>query len=342
MRFYPPRRLGLALLHVLLMTGALSNGCGSRPQPGAIGGNDEISLFTNASARGPVIPEIRRLYAYRVDVVGPEAAFSIESVPQSRFSVYKTVKNQVYAVNLGARDQLAKALPGILGDRGKQLLDARKPFRLLLTDRFATGQTSQFAVAWNEPDLLRLFTEADSVELRRTYEDSVVRGLVETMFSLGEETELPAEVAREFGWTMRLNKGFFGAMDSARSFVKFNAAEPVRLILVHWLDETVPLTEEAWDPVMERILKVYNDGDFALAERTRAFPVSFQGEPALKWEGIWQNEKYTIGGPFRAFAFHRGRRSYILVGEVFAPGADKVYLLRQVEALMNTFRVTGP
>ncbi len=91
---------------------------------------------------------------------------------------------------------------------------------------------------------------------------------------------------------------------------------------------------------MERILQVYNDGDFALAERTHTFPVSFQGEPALKWEGIWQNEKYTIGGPFRAFAFHRGGRSYILIGEVFAPGADKVYLLRQVEALMNTFRVT--
>ncbi len=242
MRFHISRRYGSGLLHVLLMTVVLSTGCGKQPHPGAIGGNDEISLFTNASSRGPVIPEIRRLYAYPVDVVGPEAAFSIESIPQSRFAVYKTVKNQIFAVNLGARDQLAKALPGILGDRGKELLAAGKPFRLLLTDRFATGQTSLFAVAWNEPDLLRLFTEADSVQARRTYEDSVVRGLVETMFSLGEETELPAEVAREFGWTMRLNKGFFGAMDSARAFVKFNAAEPVRLILVHWLDETVPLT----------------------------------------------------------------------------------------------------
>ena len=320
----------------------MTSGCGTRPHPGAVGGNDEISLFTNASARGPVIPEIRRLYAYPVDVVAPEPAFSIEAVSQSRFNVHKTVKNQIFAVNLGARDPLAKALPGLLGDRGEELLDAGKPFRLLLTDRFATGQTSLFAVAWNESDLFRLFADADSVQARRTYEDSVVRGLGETMFSLGEETELPAEVAREFGWTMRLNKGFFGAMDSARAFVKFNAAEPVRLILVHWLDETIPLTAEAWNPVMERILLVYNDGDFAFAERTRAFPVSFQGEPALKWEGIWQNEKYTIGGPFRAFAFHRGGRSYILIGEVFAPGADKVYLLRQVEALMNTFRVTRP
>lgn len=342
MRFHLSRLCGAGLLRALLMAVVVTSGCGERPHPGAIGGNDEISLFTNASPRGEVVPEIRRIYSYPVDVVGPEAAFSIESVPHARFAAYRTVKNQIFAVNLGARDPLAEALPGLLGDRGKEFLDAGKPFRHILLNRFAAGQTSLFAVAWNEPDLLRLFTDADSVQARRTYEDSVVRGLVETLFSLGEETELSAEVAREFGWTMRLNKGFFGAMDSARAFVKFNAAEPVRLILVHWLDESVPLTADAWDPVVERILRVYNDGDFPLAERTRIFPVSFQGEPALKWEGIWQNEKYTIGGPFRAFAFHRGDRSYILVGEVFAPGADKVFLLRQVEALMNTFRVTGP
>jgi hypothetical protein len=76
-----------------------------------------------------------------------------------------------------------------------------------------------------------------------------------------------------------------------------------------------------------------------LHERTRVFPDTFQDAPALKWEGIWQNDKYVIGGPFRAFAFHRDGASYLLTGIVFAPGQDKVYALRQVEALMKTFRL---
>ena len=276
-----------------------------------------------------------------MEVVGKEAAFSIETVPYARFNTHKTVKNQIFAVNLGLDDPLANALPGLLGERGEEALKARKPFHLLLSDRFATGQTSFFAVAWSEPDLTRLLAGADSVALRREVEESVVRGLTLTMFSLGEEKDLPGEVAREFGWTMRLNKGFFGAVAPGLAAVKFSASEPVRLILVHWLDGRLPLDQAPWDPVMERILRVYNDGDFVLAERTQIFPARFQGEPALKWEGIWQNEKYTIGGPFRAYAIHRGGRSYLLVGQVFAPGADKVYLLRQVEALMNTFQILG-
>jgi hypothetical protein len=109
--------------------------------------------------------------------------------------------------------------------------------------------------------------------------------------------------------------------------VKFNAADPVRLILVHWLDRRVPLDVDAWTPILNGILELYNDGDFVLDERTEVFAAAFQGEPALKWEGVWQNEKYVIGGPFRAYAFHRGDRSYVLVGRRrrhLTPARDQV------------------
>jgi hypothetical protein len=108
---------------------------------------------------------------------------------------------------------------------------------------------------------------------------------------------------------------------------------------VHWIPGDVPLTLDAWEPILARTLLVYNDGDEVLTERTRVFPDRFQERPALKWEGIWQNEKYVIGGPFRAYAFHREDTSYLMVGILFAPGQDKVYALRQLEGMMNTFRV---
>jgi len=68
---------------------------------------------------------------------------------------------------------------------------------------------------------------------------------------------------------------------------------------------------------------------------------AFQGAPGLRWEGVWQNEKYVIGGPFRAFACHRNGDSFLMVGLVYAPGQDKMPALRQVEAMISTFRMVG-
>jgi hypothetical protein len=198
-----------------------------------------------------------------------------------------------------------------------------------------------FAVAWSRDDLYEVLAASDSTQMRRRFENAVVAGLGKTMFEMGEERSIPAQVAHEYGWTMRLSPGFFAANDPKGRLVKFNADDPVRLIMTHWREEEMPLTAEAWNPVLSHILSVYNDEDFFMPERTNIFPVQFQDGEALKWEGVWQNEKYVIGGPFRAVAFHRDGKSYLLVGIVFAPGQDKVHILRQVEALMTTFRLVS-
>jgi hypothetical protein len=296
-------------------------------------------VLTNTDPEGLVAGELRELLAYPVEVMGKEDAFRLDFVPYPRFGVHRYVKNQAFAVDLSRDDDLARALPGMVPPAGQERIAAREPLLFLVRDLWATGQTTLFAAAWSYQDLLDLLRDADAGDWRRRYEDAVVDGLTKTMFSLGEDRTIPVEVAQKFGWTLRLTTGFFAADHPEGNFVKFNTEDPVRLLLVHWREGETPLSEAAWKPVMARMLDVYNDGDFVLPERTRVFPDTFQDEPALKWEGIWQNEKYVIGGPFRAYAFHREGTSYLLTGIVFAPGQDKVYALRQVEALMKTFRL---
>ncbi len=329
---------------LFITTLVLLSGCGQRTPPGAVGANDEVSVFTNTPRGGPVADALEQIYEYPVQTGptvanGTEPAFRLDFPPYDRFVTYKYVKNQIIAVDLSRDDALAHDLPGMLGKAGKDQIKARTPFRLLARDRWATGQTTLFAVAWSDADLLQLFTEADSTDLRYDYSEAVVEGLTKTMFGLGEEKELTAEVARKYGWTLRLLDGFYAAEDPKRDFVKFNATDPVRLILVHWVDERVPLVPAAWDSLLSDILEVYNDGDFFMPSLTRSRTVQFQGRPAVRWGGIWQNEKYVIGGPFVAFAFQREDRSYLLVGQVFAPGQDKVPMLRQVDSILHTFEV---
>ncbi len=338
-------RSGTALAVLVLLAASALAGCGKHQAPGAVGANEEVSVLTNTPRDGAVADAVRRIYAYPVQVGptqanGTDPAFLLDFVPFSQFKNHQYVKNQIFAVDLSGADDLARAVPGMLGDAGKDRIRAKEPFMLLARDRWATGQTSLFAVAWSREGLLRLFTGADSTRLRREYEQASVAGLTKTMFTLGEETDLENQVARQYGWTLRLLDGFYAAQDVKGDFVKFNAADPVRLILVHWIDDPgLALDAGTWDPILTRVLEVYNDGDFFMPGLTDTARVSFQDQPALRWDGIWQNEKYTIGGPFRAFAFHRGQRSYLLVGQVFAPGQDKVPMLRQVEAMLTTFRV---
>lgn len=321
---------------VVLLT---ATACPRHEPVSAVGPNDEISVLTNTDPQGATADELRRLLAYPVDVVGAEDAFRLDFIPYHQFDVHRHVKNQVFAVDLSGDDQLARALPRILTSIAKDKLTAKKPFLLLLRDLWATGQTSLFAVAWSGSDLRRLLANSDSTQFRRSFEGAVVGGLEKTMFLLGEERTLSAQVAQQYGWTLRLSPGFFAAEDTKGRLVKFNADQPVRLLMVHWQEGELPLEVETWNPILSEILDVYNDGDFFLPERTNIFEDEFQGTPAMKWEGVWQNEKYVIGGPFRAYAFHRGGSSYLLVGIVFAPGQSKVYILRQVEALLATFHL---
>ena len=338
-RWAPPHQFPGFLLVAALVAGAGFSGCGRDRPPGAIGTNAEISVFTNDPPDPGVVAALKRVFEYPYVTVGEEDAFRLDLVTHDDFRIHRHVKNQIFAVDLSRDDRISRVVPGLLSDEGRRLMTGRNSFRFLVADRFASGQTTLFLIGWSGEDLVRLLTEVGAHRIRREFESAVVEALTETIFAMGEEERVPSRVARDYGWTIRLPEGYHGAVHEDGNFVKFNAREPVRLILCHWIEEEVPLAAEAWSPILDRVLRVYNDGDYADPEDTVVFPEPFQGEPALRWEGVWQNDKYTIGGPFRAWAFHRGGRSFVLVGQTFAPGADKSPTLRQVEAAMHTFHL---
>jgi hypothetical protein len=332
------RRPGLSLLPLLIAL--LLAGC-SYEAPGAVGSNGDVSVFMNIPRGGGVERAVRRVFGHKVNTVFPETAYYLDFVSFSeKYGVHRHFKNHLYLVNLSRDDRLSRTVPGLIGVEGRRRMGEGKPFRLLVRDLHAVGQTALFLVGRSEEDLLGLLPPSEEAAIRREFERAVVEGLVHTNYSLGEELELPQEVAARFGWTLRLPEGYYGAVDAANRFVKFNAASPVRLVLVHWMDEVLPLSAEAWNPIMDRVLFVYNDGDVVEPENTVSYPYRFQGGPAMRWEGVWQNEKYVIGGAFRAVAFTRDDRSYLMLAMVYIPAQDKLPTLRQVDAVLETFRET--
>ncbi len=313
-------------------------GCGPDIQAGAVGRAHEVSVVLNTPRDGELADRIRSTYAYPVDVVGFEPAFTLDFVDYGRFGVHRVVKNQIIAANLSRGDKLSRDVRGWLHPHRQEALDARQPIRVILQDLWAAGQTTLVLAAWSDEELLDLLAPADSSRLRQEFEISAARGLTRTLFRLGNDSDLASALGRNYGFTFKLLPGFEAAADEIGRVVTLSADDPGRILMIHWMEETVPLTEEVWSPIIASVLTRYNDGDFVDPRHTRIFPTLFQDEPALKWDGVWQNERLVIGGPFRAYAIHRDGRSYLLIAIIFAPGQDKMPMLRRIEGILATFK----
>jgi hypothetical protein len=101
-----------------------------------------------------------------------------------------------------------------------------------------------------------------------------------------------------------------------------------------WEDRAVTCLERrkmlAWefwdqDEVVEETLQI-NEGKFV-------------GHDAAIMTGMWENKKYTIGGIFATYCFRceECEHNYAVDAAVFAPGLDKLPLLRELRAILVTF-----
>ena len=314
--------------------------CPGIEKSGAQGSSREISVFANVPRDGDAYRRMEDIFEYEINAVRPEQFFILDPAPFDQFNVHRQFKNQLFLVDLSQDDDLARSVPGYLGERGRELMRSGDPFTLLVRDTWALGQSTLYLVAHSRPQLEAMLDSTNAEALRRQFETSVYEALGETLYTMGDNESLSRRTAREYGWHLRLLPEFKAVADPEGNFVKFDAKDPVRLLLVHWLPgRELPLDPEDWRPHLDRILDRYNDKDYISDPDTRVFPTTFQDRPAIKWEGVWQNDKYTIGGAFRAYGFHRGGTSYLLVTMIYNPAGDKVPPLIQTEAILRTFKV---
>ena len=84
----------------------------------------------------------------------------------------------------------------------------------------------------------------------------------------------------------------------------------------------------------------YWDEDEIVEDALEVTGTAFAGLPAVHLTGTWENKKYVIGGSFTSYCFtcQDCGRNYFIDAAVFAPGLDKLPLMRELEAILVTFR----
>ena len=128
-------------------------------------------------------------------------------------------------------------------------------------------------------------------------------------------------------------------------FFTMKMDRPGRLLFLYWEENHEKLPEpEVVVALRDSIGFLYYDEDYVEPSRTETFRAPFQGRDAIRIRGLWQNEKYTIGGPFRSIAFveEKSKRLYLLDYAVYNPGNPKKYSLWELETVLESFSLEPP
>ncbi|MBM3320977.1 MAG: DUF4837 family protein [Candidatus Eisenbacteria bacterium] len=339
-----PNRVRFLLALSLLHAGMISVSC-ERLMP-ALGSYDEIHVIADRRPSEEVMKPLRETFEIPFETVQEETLFHLNPVASKDLAEVDSRKNYLVLVDLSERGpafHLAQKTLGAapLDEAGR----SGKASYLFVDNAIARYQTHAFLIA-ERASAFPQAARANGRAIRDGFLQSNRRRILEFLLFRGENLTLARTIHERFGWTIQMPAPFEESAEHVDAgFFSMKMDRPGRLLFVYWADgcENLPDTSRVV-ALRDSLGMLYYDEDYVERSRTTAFMGTFQGRPAVRVHGLWQNEKYTIGGPFRSIAFrdeNRGRL-YLLDYAVYAPGIAKKYYLWELESVIETFRTGSP
>ncbi|MFH1679643.1 MAG: DUF4837 family protein [Candidatus Eisenbacteria bacterium] len=312
----------------------------------ALGSYDEVHVVADRGPGKEVMDPLREAFEVSFETVQEETLFHLNPVPSKDLEEVENRKNYLVLVDLSDRGpayHLARSLLG--GGPLEEAARSGEPRYVFLDNAVARFQTHVFLIAEDAAAFPGAIRESGKA-IRDGLLQSVRKRILEFLLFRGENLTLEKALAERFGWTVRMPAPFVEETEHlGGGFFSMKMDRPGRLLFVYWVDgrETMPDPDEVV-ALRDSLGMLYYDEDYVERSRTITARGSFQGRPAVRVQGLWQNEKYTIGGPFRSVAFldEEKGRLYLLDYAVYAPGTTKKYYLWELESVIETFRIGPP
>ncbi len=314
----------IALL-LLLLLGA---GC-PRPFTPAVGRLREVTVVSNDW--GAVEEAVREVLQQQIRTPQPEPEFLIRTLTLNQFEVFSgfrtlliigTTEDTIIRTMLGER---LDSLPG--GEHGM--------FRV--PNVWADHQEVVILVA-REPGELEPAVRAYAERLRSTVREAVLKHIARAAYGRGRIKRAEDSLLNQYAFSLDIPKGWHLRQEHADSgFVYLFGHHPDRGLFVYWAEGEQELLPESIPVLRDRLTRLYYDGDVIEPGYLGLDSIQFLGQPAVRIQGVWQNEESAIGGPFVTYAFNYMGRFFMVDGLVFNPGRKKLDQLFQVEAMVSTF-----
>lgn len=309
----------------LLLLGAA---CATLP-PMAVGPLREVTVVSPYWVE--IKPVVESLFGRKVPTPQPEPEFRLRVGSEEKFDAYS--KFRLLLLVGTSRDSLLRQ---ILGKR---------------VDSLPYGDYGLFKVpnAWVRNQTVVIFVARDErlvkpgialygPRLRHTVREVVLGQAAKAAYLRGFEKRLTDSLSNRFSFSVDIPKGWvLNDVAAGEQFVYAFGHFPDRGVFAYWRDSIGPLEPDSVLALRDWLTGRYYRGDSVDRDFTTTEAVEFLGTPALRVEGVWQNDSITAGGPFVTYAFNFQGRYYLLDGYVFNPGKKKLDQVSQVEAVVRTF-----
>ena len=333
-------------LFYLTAIACLAVSCGGL-KPESVGPAQEIVVLADPSEWAHLEPHVRDIFEKVIRTPQVEKLFSIRHglMADVESSKHLRRKNLMVLSTIDAQNETGDFLRSILSEEVASAIRSGKPGVSWKENVWAEGQLLLVASADNVENLIdslrgesdRLYTQVDRARNRR---------ISELVYKYGEREDVTRQLADEFGWQVRVPFGYRileAKPDSG--FVALVKEEPSRWFFVYWEDgvHADSLTEDWVIAKRDEITRRFFDKDRIVPGEVDVLQAEFSGKLAVVLQGLWENQKKWVGGPFKSYAFQdleQGRFYFIDVG-LFSPNKQKETYLRQLDLMARTFKMSG-
>lgn len=345
--------IGLVALIFIACSGGGNSSLTSDLLPTARGEADEIILVVDSTQWVDTVglgQELKK--TFRAPMLGlpqDEPLFNLSKVsPRKLNSVLKSAKNMVFVMTLDSKTADSRVLQNYFTDQSlNQIKRDTSMFMRVQRDLFAKGQTVMFLFSSSE-ELLAQKINYNRSQIREFFEASARETIKSKLFNstkkqLASRIQETHEVGLTipYGWEKARDlKNFFWLrlMDAQTEQSLFVYYEPYR-------DQSIfNNIGEFRDKITKRNLYDGENPDIHIA-RQKIIPVftervNFNGHFAVEARGLWKVSDNSRGGPFVSYTIVDEEEGliYYIEGYVDSPGTRKKNFMRELEAILSTFK----
>ena len=331
-------RLGIFIITIIFLEGC------DLVKPRAQGADNELVVVASFENRNAIQKVLTTIFNDTLYTPQPEPYYrTVWTDPENFNDVKNHVNVIVAAFGDDKRNMGVKLVKNLLSSaQYKSTMDGENQL-IFAKDVFARNQNYLIMNGLTIDKLLER-AEDQGPWLKKKYDDLFFkRQSVHLFGKSSRQKKLEKELEEKYAWTMKIPWGFTVIANSAeQQFFWMGRDIPYRWLAVQWEDGLSYTDSASVDDHVKRLIPEYFEIVRYVDYSFKIEPVEFNNWGAWKITGLWESIEEAQGGPFISYLFYDEAtdRTFFIHLMIFHPGKDKYLLLRQVDIVAHSFRLT--
>jgi Domain of unknown function (DUF4837) len=355
----PMKNILFAFLLISVL-GACSNESGNNLPP-ASGLTGELYLIMDSLQwKGPLGQAIDSVFKTDMEVINrTEPIYKTRWIDARKLNVVlKQRRNLIFAVTLDQNSVGANRIKGMFTKESIDRIKTDTSFFLITSkNQFANNQEVMFLVGKTKEALLKKFKQ-NARKIIEHFDKAEQERLTVSLFKSGQLKGVTNLMRKKWGVEMKIPFGYqlvqqdstflwvrqFNPKDDRDVFIarkKYRSRDQFQLDSLIAFRDAVCKEYLFGNPEKPHSHLVTETGiPYKLVQ---AKQVTFQNKYAVEMRGLWRTNNITMGGPFVSYTLVDEAKGmlYYIEGFTYAPGRPQREILRELEVILNTFRVSG-